>query len=105
MSSGNTTIIQMTPSELESAATYLEERKDAIISEITLLDTKLNELETNWKGAAQSQFMDTFDVEIKPVLTEKLPEIIEGIEGQLRGSAKALEQADKDIADLLKIQK
>lgn len=105
MSSGNTTTIQMTPSELVDAATYLDERKEAILEEIGLLDSKLNELETNWKGAAQSQFMETFSEEIKPVLTEKLPEIIVGIENQLKGSAEALDQADKDIADLLKIQK
>ena len=42
------------------------------------------------------------DNDMYPILKDTLPQVIEGIAGQLDGAADALEQADEEIAKAFK---
>ena len=94
--------IRITPEELRSAADFLGQRLEAINSEVSSLHSKIQEVTGNWEGAAQSSFIDTFENDMYPILKDTLPQVIEGIAGQLDGAADALEQADEEIAKAFK---
>lgn len=94
--------IKLTPEDLREGAVYLHERNRLIQDEVTLLTNKINFLDANWEGAANCAFIDVFQTEVSPVLSRKLPEIIEGICGQLNGVANALEEADQLSAESMR---
>ena len=93
--------IKMTPQELRDAASYINKKRTAILSEVKQLESKINQVTSGWEGASQSQFTDTF----APMLKKDFPSVIEGIEGQLKGAADAIESADKQVADAFKVSK
>ncbi len=90
--------IRITPEELREAADFLEQKLEAINGEVAELYSKVQDVAANWEGAAQSTFIDSFDNDMYPILKDTLPQVIEGIAGQLDGAADALEQADEEIA-------
>lgn len=90
--------IRITPEELRTAANFLQQRLQSINSEVSQLKSKIDEVSADWEGAAQSSFIDTFDNEMYPILRDTLPQVIEGISGQLNGAADAIEQADEEVA-------
>ena len=94
--------IRITPEELRTAAQFLEQRLETINTEVASLHSKIDEVTGNWEGSAQSQFIDTFENDMYPILRDTLPQVIEGISGQLNGAADALEQADEEIAKAFK---
>ena len=94
--------IRITPEELREAADFLEQKLEAINSEVAELHSKVQEVAGNWEGAAQSTFIDSFDNDMYPILKDTLPQVIEGIAGQLDGAADALEHADEEIAKAFK---
>ena len=94
--------IRITPEELRSAADFLEQKLEAINTEVSALKGKIDEVSGNWEGAAQSSFIDTFENDMYPILRDTLPQVIEGISGQLDGAADAIEQADEDVAKAFK---
>lgn len=91
-------VIKVTPEELRDAATFLGQRLEAITSEVNQLKGKIDEISGNWEGAAKSSFIATFESDMLPVMTQTLPQVIEGIESQLNGAADAVEQTDEQIA-------
>jgi WXG100 family type VII secretion target len=94
--------IRITPEELETAADFLGTKLDAMNNEAKELKGKIDDVTDNWEGAAQSAFLAGFNEDMWPILNEKLPELINGIQAQLRATAKALEDTDTAIADKLK---
>lgn len=94
--------IKITPEELRSASKFLGERLETINAEVQSLKGKIDEVTGNWEGAAQSSFIETFENDMYPILKDTLPQVVEGIEGQLDGAADALEQADEEIAKAFK---
>ena len=90
--------IRMTPSELRSAATTLENRKEEILSAVEAIASTVENTAANWEGAAQSQFVQNFD-DMLPTLKETFPDIIAGIASMMTGAADAIEQADQEIAN------
>lgn len=94
--------IRITPEELRDGADFLEQKLEAINTEVAALKSKIDEISGNWEGAAQSSFVDTFDNEMYPILSDTLPQVIEGIAGQLDGAADTIEQADAEIAKAFK---
>ncbi|MGN0487676.1 MAG: WXG100 family type VII secretion target [Ruminococcus sp.] len=94
--------IRITPEELRSAADFLEQKLEAINTEVSALKGKIDEVSGNWEGAAQSSFIDTFENDMYPILRDTLPQVIEGISGQLDGAADAIEQADEEVAKAFK---
>lgn len=94
--------IRITPEELRDGADFLEQKLEAINTEVAALKSKIDEISGNWEGAAQSSFVDTFDNDMYPILSDTLPQVIEGIAGQLDGAADTIEQADAEIAKAFK---
>ena len=94
--------IRITPEELRDAADFLEQRLEAINTEVASLHDKIEEVAGNWEGAAQSSFVDTFENDMYPILRDTLPQVVEGISGQLDGAADTIEQADQEIAKAFK---
>lgn len=95
-------LIKITPADLREGATYLGQKNSAIQNEVSQLENKINWLDSNWEGAANCAFIDVYQTEVHPVLTQKLPEIIEGICKQLNAAATTLENADNDVAAALR---
>lgn len=94
--------IRITPQELTDASTYLGERLEAITTEANSLKSKLDEIGGRWEGAARTTFFEIFDNDMWPVLSKNLPDLINGIMGQLTGTAQAMEEADTQIAAKLR---
>lgn len=94
--------IRITPEELRSASTFLMERLNAINSEVNSLKGKIDEVSGNWEGSAQSQFIESFENDMYPIMRDTLPQVITGISEQLKGAANAIEQADQEIAKAFK---
>lgn len=90
--------IRITPEELRDAADFLARRLEVINAEVSSLRDKIQEVAGNWEGAAQSSFIDTFENDMYPILRDTLPQVVEGIAGQLDGAADTIEQADEEIA-------
>lgn len=90
--------IRITPEELRDGADFLEQRLEAINSEVSALKAKIDEVAGNWEGAAQSSFIETFTNNMYPVLKDTLPEVITGIVTQLDSAANTIEQTDEEIA-------
>ena len=94
--------IRITPEELRNASDFLMQRLDAINNEVASLKSKINEVTGNWEGASQSSIIETFENDMYPILKDTLPQVIEGISGQLDGAADAIEQADEEVAKAFK---
>lgn len=94
--------IRITPEELREAATYLGQRQEALVNEANSIKAKLEEISNNWEGAAQSAFMEGFNGDMWPILHDKLPELLQGIQEQLKGAAANLEDTDQKIASDLR---
>lgn len=94
--------IRITPEELRDGADFLGQRLESISSEVSSLKSKIDEVTGNWEGAAQSTFVETFENDMYPILSDTLPEVINGIMAQLNGAADALEAADEEISNAFK---
>ena len=94
--------IRITPEELRNGADFLEQKLEAINTEISALKSKIDEVTDNWEGAAQSSFIQTFESDMYPIMKDTLPEVITGIVAQLDGAAEAIEQADQEISKAFK---
>ncbi|SFN94810.1 WXG100 family type VII secretion target [Pseudobutyrivibrio sp. UC1225] len=94
--------IRITPEELREAANFLQQKQEAINSEVSELKSKVDEVTGNWEGAAQNQFVESFLSDMYPMLHETMPQIIEGIASQMNGAADAIEQADQEVANAFK---
>ena len=93
--------IKMTPDELRSAATTLEQKREEIIGLVGEIESMVDTTTGEWSGEAQKAFVDNFETML-PTLKEDFPEVITGIAAQLTGQTDALEQADSDIASAFK---
>ncbi len=94
--------IRITPEELRTAAGFIKEKQDAMTTDANALKSKIDEIASNWEGAAQSAFISGFTDDMWPVLSKTLPEILTGIEKQLTETANTLEDTDKAISEKLK---
>ena len=89
--------IRITPQELRDGATYLEQRKVECMETLGQMKSKVDEVTSNWEGAAQNSFVQTFE-ELYKQISDALPQTVEGIESMLNGAAQAMEEADDSIA-------
>ena len=80
----------------------MEQKLQAINSEVNALKSKIDEVTGNWEGAAQSSFVATFENDMYPIMRDTLPEVIQGIEAQMNGAADAIEQTDAEVAKSFK---
>ena len=94
--------IRMTPQELRAGATYLDGQLQEAMGCLQSMKSKVDEVNANWEGAADTAFMQTFE-ELYNQISQALPQTVEGIENMLNGAAQGLEEADSQIASSLRM--
>ena len=93
--------ILMTPEEMRSNATTIDNYRDNIVTILGQLDTTIRLVEEGWKGASQCSFLDGYR-DLKANALSKFPDILEGISSQLNASANTMEQTDQELANMLR---
>ena len=89
--------IRITPEELEDGATFIQQKRDTILSEVQALKSKIDEVASNWEGAAQSAFLASFEDMYSPTLSQTFPEILDGISTQLKTAAQIMRDTDQQL--------
>ena len=93
--------ILMTPEEMRSNATTIDNYRDNIITILGQLESTIRVVEEGWKGASQCSFLEGYR-EIKENALSKFPDILEGISAQLNSSAQVMEETDQELANMLR---
>lgn len=93
--------IRITPEEIREAAEFLRQKRDEILNDVQDISRKIEDAASEWEGAAQSAFVESYD-EMRPILEEQFPEVIEGIASQLVAVADTMEETDEQIAQSLR---
>lgn len=94
--------ILMTPEELNQGAATLRGCYTEIEAQVRAINDKITEVCSNWEGAAQQSFFEQYESQMRPILTETLPEVIEGIAKELEAAADAVTQTDETLASAFK---
>ncbi len=93
--------IVITPAELRDCATnlgiYLEDYKEHIDG----VNTRIEDIEKRWSGAAHDEFLKQFIEDFKPFLNDDIPNVVETLISELNGVAQAIDDTDAEIADSL----
>lgn len=84
--------ITITPEELRTSSSNFATKADEIRDILTFLRTEVDNLQSTWQGAAQSQFFIMYS-EMEKTLNE-FPEVLTGISTQLTTVADTLEDTD-----------
>lgn len=93
-------IIRVTPAELESMSSRYTEESGQVGEQISRLNSMIKQLEEMWEGEASRAFSQQYE-ELKPSF-EQMQKLLEDIAGQLSSTAKALEDADRQIASQIR---
>ncbi len=94
--------IMMTPQELNDGSAFLRQRLDAINQEVASLKSKIDDVVSRWEGAAQQSFINQFESDMYPILKDTLPQVIEGVAGELDAAANAIRETDASLASAFK---
>ena len=90
-------LIKMTPQALEDGANYLESIKSQMLDLAAQLDSKVQEVSSNWEGLSEQAFMGNYPDHLR-VLKEYMPETITMLAQKLSGAAQSMHEADSAIA-------
>ena len=90
--------IMLTPQELNDGAVFLRERMEAMNEEVASLRNRIEDVASRWEGAAQESFIEQFMGDMYPILSETLPQIIEGLASELDAAANAIRETDESLA-------
>ncbi|MCI9143836.1 MAG: WXG100 family type VII secretion target [Lachnospiraceae bacterium] len=90
--------IMMTPQELNDGAVFLRQRMEAMNEEVASLRNRIEDVASRWEGAAQESFIEQFMGDMYPILSETLPQIIEGLASELDAAANAIRETDESLA-------
>ena len=92
--------ITITPQELTSSAGKFKRGSDTTAQLLNSLNSEVQRLESSWQGAAQSAFLQQFQQLQKPL--NQFVTVLNEINQQLTGVAKAMQDADNQIAAKLR---
>ena len=90
--------IRMTPDQLDQGANRLSQICGEIQSNVSALDSTLNEVAGNWEGLSQDAFMQRY-TDLAPILKQTVPEVIDALSQKLKAAANAIRQTDAEIAN------
>ena len=90
--------IRMTPDQLDQGANRLSQICGEIQSNVSALDSTLNEVAGNWEGLSQDAFMQRY-TDLAPILKQTVPEVIDALSQKLKAAANAIRQTDQEIAN------
>lgn len=88
--------IRMTPETMRTRATEYGRQADTLKEVITTMDNLLNQLQSEWEGAASESYAQKYE-ELKPGF-QKAEQLIRGIQAALKKTADIVENTDADIA-------
>jgi len=88
--------IRMTPDTMRIRSNEVRQQGDAFEGVIKKMQSVINELQTEWEGAASQAFYDQFQ-RLYPHMNE-MRQLIEEVSQQLYQTANAVEQLDSEIA-------
>ncbi len=86
--------IRVTPEQLDAMANQLKSLSMQASSLASAVNNAIVSGTGAWEGSAQKDFVDKFN-EIKPTLTQKLPELLGEMANSASSRAEAYRQADK----------
>ncbi|MFJ7978420.1 WXG100 family type VII secretion target [Peribacillus sp. NPDC096379] len=93
-------IIRVTPAELDSMSNRYTSESNQVGDQITRLNTMIGELESVWEGEASRAFSEQYDA-LKPSFVQ-MQNLLEDISRQLKSTARALADADNQIASQIR---
>jgi WXG100 family type VII secretion target len=93
--------IRMTPEQMRTRANEVRSNGDTFEGVINSMQNIINELQTEWEGAASQAFEQQFEA-LKPSFV-KMRELIADIGTQLNQTADAVEALDNEIASKFQI--
>jgi WXG100 family type VII secretion target len=88
--------IRMTPETMRTRATEYGRQADTLKDVITTMDNLLNQLQSEWEGAASESYAQKYE-ELKPGF-QKAEQLIRDIQAALNKTAEIVENTDADIA-------
>jgi len=88
--------IRMTPETMRTRATEYGRQADTLKEVITTMDNLLNQLQSEWEGAASESYAQKYE-ELKPGF-QKAEQLIRDIQAALKKTADIVENTDADIA-------
>ena len=91
--------ITITPEELRTSSTNFATKAGEIREILEYLKQEVDNLETTWQGAAQSQFFQQYE-EMQSTLNQ-FPDVLDGISSQLTTVATTLEDTDEQLRQAL----
>ena len=95
--------IKFSPEEGRQMATEIVNRRDAIQGEIDNLTGLITgELCANWEGSASRKYAEQY-TELKSQVMDKFLTMLEELSQQLNSVVDAMEAADEDIANQIKM--
>ncbi|KMK95775.1 WXG100 family type VII secretion target [Rossellomorea marisflavi] len=92
--------IRVTPAELDGMSGRYSNEKGKLESQIGDLDGMIRELESMWEGESSRAFSDQYE-RLRPSFVE-MQELLGDISLQLKNTARAIEDADNQIASQIR---
>jgi len=95
--------IRMTPEDMRSRAGDVDGQRNAFGDVISRMDSILNQLEAEWDGAASQKFRQQFE-DLRRTSFQNMTQLLEDLGTQLRQTAQAVEDLDREIANRIGVQ-
>ncbi|HEY4552629.1 MAG TPA: WXG100 family type VII secretion target [Bacillaceae bacterium] len=93
-------IIRVTPGELVSMSTRYSNESGQVAEQINRLNGMIQELQGMWEGESSRAFSNQYE-QLRPSFIQ-MQELLQQISTQLASTAKALEDADQQIASQIR---
>ena len=94
--------IRMTPEQMNSRASEVRGQRDAFEEVINRMQAIINELLTEWEGAASASYSQQFE-ELKPSFNN-MKQLLDDMGTQLDKTAEAVKALDEEIASKFGVQ-
>jgi len=95
--------IRMTPEDMRSRAGDVDGQRNAFGDVINRMDGILNQLESEWDGAASRKFREQFE-DLRRTSFANMTQLLQDLSTQLRQTAQAVEDLDNDIASKIGVR-
>jgi len=94
--------IRMTPEQMNSRASEVRGQRDAFEEVISKMQNIINELLTEWEGAASASYSQQFN-DLKPSF-DNMKQLLDDMATQLDKTAEAVKALDEEIASKFGVQ-
>jgi WXG100 family type VII secretion target len=88
--------IRVSPEQLRGAAGALESHQQEAIAALGNAVTLVHNLQGEWAGLAQIDYLQLFDTEVTP-MRQRVEEVLGGMASELRRIALVFEETDQQV--------